>query len=112
MALLHGRASEAITLLQEMVDKTTIKPNSVTFIGLLTVCVHIGKVELCKCYFSLKRDEYGITPSTDHYTCMVDLLGQAGLVEEALEFVQSMPIEPYRGVWGGIAWCLPDTWKA
>ena len=98
----HGRANEAIALFQKMVDKTTIKPNSVTFIGLLTACGHAGKVEEGRCYFSLMRDEYGITPSTDHYTCMVDLLGRAGLVEESLDFVQSLPIEPHRGVWGAL----------
>lgn len=98
----HGRANEAIAIFHEMVGKTAIKPNWVTFVGLLTACSHAGKVEEGRYYFSQMTDIYDINPSADHYVCMVDLLGRAGLVEEALEFVQSMPIEPSRGVWGAL----------
>ncbi|CAL9045733.1 unnamed protein product [Musa banksii] len=98
----HGRAHEAIALFKEMVGKTDVKPNHVTFIGVLTACSHAGMVEVGRYYFHLMKDEYGIVPSPDHYTCMVDLLGRAGLVEEALELVRSMPMEPHGGVWGAL----------
>ncbi|ONK69581.1 uncharacterized protein A4U43_C05F24470 [Asparagus officinalis] len=98
----HGRAGEAINMFQEMVGKTSIEPNWVTFIGLLTACSHARKVEEGRYYFSLMKDEYNITPSDDHYVCVVDLLGRAGLMEEALDFVKAMPIEPCAGVWGAL----------
>ncbi|KAJ6835799.1 putative pentatricopeptide repeat-containing protein [Iris pallida] len=98
----HGRAGEAITMFREMVSGTAIKPNWVTFIGLLTACSHAGMVEEGRYYFKQMKDKYGIVPSADHYACMVDLLGRAGLVEEALDMIQSMPVEPHGGVWGAL----------
>lgn len=98
----HGRASEVIALFEEMVGKTLIEPNWVTFIGLLTACSHAGKVEEGRYYFSQMKDVYGIAPSNDHYVCMVDLLGRAGLMEEALDFAQSVSVESFPGVWGAL----------
>ncbi|KAG6532689.1 pentatricopeptide repeat-containing protein At5g44230-like [Zingiber officinale] len=98
----YGRASEAISLFKEMVGETNVKPNHVTFIGLLTACSYTGMVEEGRRYFRMMEDEYGIVPSADHYTCMVDLLGRAGLVEEALDLARSMPIKPHGGVWGAL----------
>ncbi|XP_008804906.3 pentatricopeptide repeat-containing protein At5g44230 [Phoenix dactylifera] len=98
----HGRAQEAIALFKEMVERTEVKPNRVTFIGVLTACSHAGMVEEGRSYFAQMKDEYGISPSADHYACMVDLLGRSGLVEEALELVKSMPVEPHGGVWGAL----------
>ncbi|PKU69595.1 pentatricopeptide repeat-containing protein At5g44230 [Dendrobium catenatum] len=98
----HGRADEAIHLFEVMVRSTTVRPNRVTFVGVLTACSHAGFVEKGRCYFSLMMNEYRITPDPDHYTCMVDLLGRAGLVEEALKLVQTMPIESNGAVWGAL----------
>jgi pentatricopeptide repeat protein len=52
--------------------------------------------------FELMEKCYGIKPSADHYTCMVDLLGRAGRLQEAHELVKTMPIEPHGGVWGAL----------
>ena len=35
----------------------------------------------------------------EHYVNMVDLLGRAGHLDEAYEFVRSMPVEPDRSIW-------------
>ncbi|XP_057841894.1 pentatricopeptide repeat-containing protein At1g11290, chloroplastic isoform X2 [Cryptomeria japonica] len=37
---------------------------------------------------------HGITPRLEHYACMVDLLGRAGQLEKAYEFIKGMPLEP------------------
>lgn len=97
----HGRADDAIKLFNEMV-KTEIKPNKVTFIGVLTACVHRGMVDEGMSIFDSMEKCYGVKPSADHYTCIVDLLGRAGRLEEALELVKTMPIEPHGGVWGAL----------
>nr|CAD1827537.1 unnamed protein product [Ananas comosus var. bracteatus] len=96
----HGRAHEAIALFREMVGATNVAPNRVTLIGVLTACSHAGMVEEGRFFFAQMKDKYRIPRSADHYACMVDLLGRAGLVEEALELVKSMPIKPHGGVWG------------
>ncbi|XP_037462430.1 pentatricopeptide repeat-containing protein At5g44230-like [Triticum dicoccoides] len=98
----HGRAKEAIALFKDMVRRADVVPNHVTFIGLLTACSHAGMVRDGRFYFAQMKDKYGILPSADHYTCMVDLLGRAGLVDEALDLVRSMTVEPHGGVWGAL----------
>jgi pentatricopeptide repeat protein len=45
-------------------------------------------------------NDYRITPRIEHFACMVDLLGRAGLVDEAYNFIKEMPIEPNARVWG------------
>uniref|UniRef100_A0A0D9WTL4 DYW domain-containing protein n=1 Tax=Leersia perrieri TaxID=77586 RepID=A0A0D9WTL4_9ORYZ len=98
----HGRASEAIDLFKEMVNRANVEPNHVTFIGVLTACSHAGMVGEGRYYFAQMKDKYGIMPSADHYACMVDLLGRAGLVDEALDLVRSMTLKPHGGVWGAL----------
>ncbi|CAM0909627.1 unnamed protein product [Alopecurus aequalis] len=98
----HGRATEAIALFKDMVRREDVVPNHVTFIGLLTACSHAGMVRDGRYYFAQMKDKYGILPSPDHYTCMVDLLGRAGLVDEAFDLVGSMTVEPHGGVWGAL----------
>ncbi|XAR73830.1 hypothetical protein NMG60_11007929 [Bertholletia excelsa] len=98
---MHGCAKAAIQLFEEMV-KTEIKPNRVTFIGVLTACSHAGMVQHGKEVFGMMEKCYGVTPSADHYACMVDLLGRAGHLEEALELVRTMPMDSHGGVWGAL----------
>uniref|UniRef100_A0A0D3GKA0 Pentacotripeptide-repeat region of PRORP domain-containing protein n=1 Tax=Oryza barthii TaxID=65489 RepID=A0A0D3GKA0_9ORYZ len=61
-----------------------------------------GMVGEGRYYFAQMKDKYGIMPSVDHYACMVDLLGRAGLVDEALDLVRSMSVTPHGGVWGAL----------
>ncbi|KAK6125646.1 hypothetical protein DH2020_040607 [Rehmannia glutinosa] len=98
---IHGRASSAIELFEEMV-KTDVRPNSVTFIGVLTACSHAGLVEQGKHFFETMESSYGVNPHVDHYNCMVDLLGRTGRLDEALDLIQSMPMEPNAGIWGAL----------
>lgn len=37
-----------------------------------------------------------------HYSCMVDLLGRSGCLNEACDFINKMPIEPDAAVWGSL----------
>ncbi|KAL6603220.1 hypothetical protein ACP70R_043581 [Stipagrostis hirtigluma subsp. patula] len=98
----HGKANNAIALFSDMVRRADVEPNHVTFIGVLTACSHAGMVKQGRYYFAQMKDKYGIFPSADHYACMVDLLGRAGLVNEALDLVKSMAVEPHGGVWGAL----------
>ncbi|CAN6173409.1 unnamed protein product [Urochloa humidicola] len=98
----HGRAKDAIALFNDMVSRAEVEPNHVTFIGVLTACSHAGMVKEGRFYFAQMKDRYGILPSADHYACMVDLLGRAGLVIEALDLVKSMAVEPHGAVWGAL----------
>ncbi|XP_010522599.1 PREDICTED: pentatricopeptide repeat-containing protein At5g44230 [Tarenaya hassleriana] len=99
---MHGRAQAAIDLFHHMVTKTTIKPNDVTFIGVLTACSHTGLVEQGRQIFVSMRETLGIEPTANLSTCMVDLLGRAGRLDEALELIKSMSIEQHGVVWGAL----------
>ncbi|XP_057418692.1 pentatricopeptide repeat-containing protein At5g44230 [Lotus japonicus] len=98
---IHGRARAAIKLFYEMLE-TEIKPNHVTFVGVLVACTHAGLVDQGQYLFSNMEGCYGVVPSADHYACMADLLGRAGHLEKALQLVETMPVEPNGAVWGAL----------
>ena len=90
---MHGCGLEAVSLFEEMIG-TGVAPDDVAFIGLLSACSHSGLVENGRKYFDLMIKRFKIVPKIEHYGCMVDMFCRAGLVKEALEFVQNMHIEP------------------
>jgi hypothetical protein len=53
-------------------------------------------------YFECMTEYYHITPTMDHYCCMVDLLGRCGCLAEAQHFINKMPIKPDTVVWGSL----------
>ncbi|CAK8538750.1 unnamed protein product [Lathyrus sativus] len=99
---MNGCEREAIELFSKLESSKLLKPDSVSFIGVLTACKHLGAVDKGKDYFELMMNSYKIEPSIKHYTCMVDVLGQAGLLEEAEELINAMPIEPDAIIWGSL----------
>ncbi|KAM7256575.1 hypothetical protein ACFE04_012316 [Oxalis oulophora] len=88
-----GKADELIVLFEQMLAQG-LKPDGVTFIGVLSACSRAGLVEKGKEYFKSMVNEHGITPVLDHYTCMIDLLSRAGKLEEAKKFIENMPFSP------------------
>ncbi|XP_077237072.1 tetratricopeptide repeat (TPR)-like superfamily protein [Tasmannia lanceolata] len=98
---MHGRGEAAIDLFLQM-QKDTVSPNDVTFTNVLCACSHAGLVEMGKLYFSQMLPIYGIAPKAEHYGCMVDILGRAGRLEEALELIEKMTIPPLASVWGAL----------
>ncbi|XP_071735525.1 pentatricopeptide repeat-containing protein At4g13650 [Rutidosis leptorrhynchoides] len=94
----HGCGDEAIKLFEEM-KKFGFTPNYVTFVGVLTACSHVRLVEKGLEYFNSMSQTYGLVPRPEHYACVVDILGRAGLLTRGLEFIKSMPIEPDAMVW-------------
>lgn len=96
-----GRAFEVIEIFHKMIDKG-FRPNYVTFLAVLCACSHGGLVnEGWGCFSSMKRD-YGIKPRGKHFAAMVDLLGRAGRVKEAYDFVQSSSCEDHSVIWGAL----------
>ncbi|XP_074311406.1 pentatricopeptide repeat-containing protein At3g26782, mitochondrial-like [Silene latifolia] len=98
---IHGYGDKAVKLFTEM-DKSGIKPNDLTFIGLLNACNHAGMVTEGKKVFKNMSEKYGLVPKVEHYGCMVDLLGRAGLLREAYEMIKNMPMKPNATVWGAL----------
>ncbi|RDX90694.1 Pentatricopeptide repeat-containing protein, partial [Mucuna pruriens] len=96
---MHGLSGECLELFARMVNDG-VRPNAVTFVGVLCACVHGGLVSEGSEYFKRMVNEYGISPTIQHYGCMVDLYGRAGCIEDAWNVVKSMPMEPDVMIWG------------
>eukprot|EP01018_Ginkgo_biloba_P019039 Gb_39514 [translate_table: standard] len=98
---MHGHGEDALALFSQM-QQEGMTPNHITFISVLSACSHAGLVdEGWQCFDSMIQN-YCITPSQEHYACMVDLLGRSGHLEEARNFIQKMPLEPDASVWGAL----------
>lgn len=83
---LHGQGCEAIQLFELMI-RVGIEPNEISFTVVLAACSHAGLLEEgCK-IFHLMKEVYRIKPGVEHFTCMVDLYGRAGRLDEAKEFI-------------------------
>ncbi|KMZ58768.1 Pentatricopeptide repeat-containing protein [Zostera marina] len=101
----HGCGKEAIELFEKM-SVNGFEPNDVTFLSLLYACSHSGLREKGEQYFNEMREVYRLEPKLEHYTCMVDLLGRSGHLEEAEDLVNSdMPMDPDVVVWKTLLSC-------
>lgn len=94
----NGLGTEALRLFEKM-QQQNIKFNDITFVSVLTACNHAGlTVEGCK-YFDSMTKKYGIIATEEHYTCLVDLLGRAGRLDEAEAIVNQMLTPPSPAIW-------------
>lgn len=97
----HGLGKDAVELFNDM-QKGTIKPNDITFLCIISACSHSGLVQEGLRFFSSMKEDYGLEPAMDHYGAMVDLLGRAGQLNKAWDFIQDMPVEPGITVFGAM----------
>ncbi|KAL8100526.1 pentatricopeptide repeat-containing protein At1g50270 [Apium graveolens] len=98
---LHGNAASSLYLFSQMLSNG-VRPNQVTLVGILNACSHGGFVDEGRKIFKSMKKLYGIEPNMDHYGCMVDLLGRAGCLKEALVLIENMPMDPSPVVWGAL----------
>lgn len=97
----HGLGKAALDLFDKM-QKGTVEPNDITFLCVISACSHSGLVDEGLRYFKSMKQDYGLVPSMDHYGAMVDLLGRAGRIKEAWDFIENMPISPGITVYGAM----------
>ncbi|KAI3678064.1 hypothetical protein L6452_37343 [Arctium lappa] len=94
---IHGHADDVFSLFANM-EESQVKPNQVAFLGVLVACVHGQLVSEGRRRWTSML-EFGIEPSVEHYSCMVDLFCRANLFEEAYTFIRNMPIDPDPVIW-------------
>ncbi|KAL8527176.1 hypothetical protein ACS0TY_005159 [Phlomoides rotata] len=97
----HGLARRALEEFERMVGSGFF-PDQVSYINVLSACVHGGMVEEGEAIFYSMQAKYGIEAEMEHYSCMVDLYGRAGELEKAKELIKAMPFEPDVVVWGAL----------
>ncbi|KAL9392939.1 hypothetical protein Peur_012224 [Populus x canadensis] len=81
---------------------SSIAQDEITFIGVLSACSYTGKVKEGLEIFESMKSKYQVDPKTEHYACMVDLLGRAGKLNEAMNLIENMPVEADAIVWGAL----------
>ncbi|KAF7036325.1 hypothetical protein CFC21_047031 [Triticum aestivum] len=96
----HGLAEHCLSLLKEM-EEEHIVPDVISFLGILSSCRHACLVEEGRRCFKAMIG-LGIEPELDHYSCMVDLLGRAGLLDEAWDLIRTMSTPPNAVIWGSL----------
>lgn len=98
---LNGMEKQAVDMF-EMMKTEGLHPNEVTFVAVLSACARAELVDLGLELFRSMRHDFGIVPRMEHYGCVVDLLGRAGLLREAAGFISTMPFEPDGSVMGAL----------
>ncbi|PKU74639.1 putative pentatricopeptide repeat-containing protein At3g11460, mitochondrial [Dendrobium catenatum] len=98
---IHGHGEIALNLFDRMLSEG-LRPDGVLMVSVLSACSHSGLTKAGIQYFSNMQSVYGVQPRPEHYACMVDLLGRAGLLKKAVELISSMPMEPDGAVWGSL----------
>ncbi|OVA16868.1 Pentatricopeptide repeat [Macleaya cordata] len=98
---IHGLGNSAVALFLRM-QESCIQVDSVSFVSVLSACRHGGLIEEGRKVFDSMNSKHQIEPKLEHYACMVDLLGRAGELDEAWNFIQKMPMAPDAGVWGAL----------
>ncbi|XP_057858095.2 pentatricopeptide repeat-containing protein At5g27110-like isoform X1 [Cryptomeria japonica] len=94
----NGFCKDALKIF-ELMKHSGIYPDIVSFACVLCACSHAGLVDEGCTYFNQMSHSYSITPTVDHYVCMVDLLARAGYLEDTLNFIIKMPVKPVTLVW-------------
>ncbi|KAI3770653.1 hypothetical protein L6452_01794 [Arctium lappa] len=94
----HGNASKALQLYEEM-KQEGIEPTDITFLSLLHACSHVGLVSKGMGFLESMEKEYAISPRKEHHACIVDMLGRAGLLNEAKSYIEGLPVKPDVQLW-------------
>lgn len=97
----NGRGGEALRMFDEMVNER-IKPDYISFIGVLFACSHTGLIDQGRKHFISMSELYGIKAGIEHYTCMVGLLSRAGQIEEAEILVQNTEFKEDSSLWAAL----------
>ncbi|RZC56788.1 hypothetical protein C5167_015638 [Papaver somniferum] len=94
----HGLGRQALVVFQQMIASFCV-PDYITFVGVLSACGHLGLVDEGFYYLNTLMGKYRLVPGMEHYTCIIRLLGRAGLLDEAEKYMKSTPVQ-----WDVVAW--------
>ncbi|GJW73990.1 pentatricopeptide repeat-containing protein [Tanacetum coccineum] len=97
----HGIYNKTLGFFERM-KSYGIEPDGITFLSLLSACGHAGMVMESLYWFGLMNNAYNVAPRSEHYACLIDILGRSGQVEKAYKMIQDMPFEADFGIWGAL----------
>ncbi|KAK3004976.1 hypothetical protein RJ639_019820 [Escallonia herrerae] len=99
--VLHGCSGEALALYDRM-RELGIEPNRGTFVPLISAYGLAKLVNEGERVFSSMTEDYNIIPYLDHCAAMVEIYGRSGRLEEAVQFIEDMGVEPETSIWGAL----------
>lgn len=97
----HACSIQVMVLFEKM-QQMCLSPNEVTYVSVLSACGHMGMVEKGRKYFEMMTKEHNVSPNVYHYSCMVDVLGRKGLINEAKDLIDDMPFDATASMWGSL----------
>ncbi|KAK9127898.1 hypothetical protein Syun_016695 [Stephania yunnanensis] len=95
---MRGDGRAALEIFEEMKSRR-IKPDHITMVAVLFSCSHSGMVPEGEMLFQNMINVYKINPQIEHYACMVDLFGRAGLLRKAVDIIKRMHCRPNSAIW-------------
>ncbi|KAF8048195.1 hypothetical protein N665_2616s0002 [Sinapis alba] len=98
---INGSIEEEINLFGTMIE-SGVAPDGITFVALLSGCSDTGLTEYGLSLFERMETEFRVSPALEHYACLVDILGRAGRIQEAVKVIETMPFKPSGSVWGSL----------
>ncbi|CAN1331548.1 Pentatricopeptide repeat-containing protein At4g37170 [Linum perenne] len=97
----NGQPNESLQYF-ELLLKSEVRPDHITFVGVLSACAHAGLVEQGLAYFYSIKEKHGLTHTAEHYACIIDLLARCGKFEKAEGIIGEMPIKPDKFLWASL----------
>ncbi|KAJ4963344.1 hypothetical protein NE237_023283 [Protea cynaroides] len=97
----NGQGKKVIEIFEEML-KLDMAPDHISYIAILSGCSHSGLISEGQYYFDFMIKDHGLCPRSEHFVCMIDLLGRAGFLEQAKNLIDNMPIKPSASIWGAL----------
>ncbi|KAK7273048.1 hypothetical protein RIF29_14094 [Crotalaria pallida] len=98
---MHGHADRALTLFSLM-QEAHVRIDSVSYLSVLSACRHAGLIQEGRHIFQSMCENHYFEPNMEHYACMIDLFGRAGLFDELSSLINKIPTEPDAHVWGAL----------
>ncbi|KAJ7552760.1 hypothetical protein O6H91_06G069600 [Diphasiastrum complanatum] len=95
---MHGLGKNTCQMFEQMCQECA-ELNDATFVCLLAAFSFTGLVDNGCCCFESMTPIYGISMKAEHYSCMVDLLGRSGCLDEATSLIRTMWCPPHACVW-------------
>ncbi|CAN8302675.1 unnamed protein product [Cochlearia groenlandica] len=92
-------AAESLVVFRRFLMDRCLKPDRVTFAGVLIACCYAGFVNKGIKIFSSMEKTHGVSPGNEHYACIIELLCRVGMINEAKYIADNIPFEPSSHIW-------------
>ena len=92
----NGKIVESVFLFSQM-EEQGVFPDGVTYLAVLSACSHTGNSNFGRIFYSKLLKDERIKLRPEHHSCMIDLLGREGKLEEARKVIQR--VESTAATW-------------